>query len=514
MTTIYDAAGAPAIPYGVTAPAAMRSTTLKFSFTFLTTVASSALTNGASYGLYSLDPRLSNWETKVVKDGGGNVTVALTCAAGLGPTLTSSTLTWSANQPITVTIDFSVASLTVSGATTGNGTVTGTAVTVGTGQWPGTLLLAGARLAGGQAPPNWAAGSTLPGLLSSVTDDASTPVTDALLYWAPFVWASQAPAGAMQANNVKAGSTHVRTQHRGSYLKVRVTVDIASGPLIMNYNQARLTAGDDIQVFCVTDGLTSVNATVTDGSSGAFTLHAGLAAGQHDLFFWVENLVTSTDRWTTPTCAFEVTSLKLPPGVKLAQPTVHSKRMLVYGDSLTDGGQSYWPAHVASVLGYEYGVAAFGGQGPEEAVPANNVPDFEDSWDWYDATQSRLTAGLLSPAPDVVIVEHGHNGTDGTSLRQAIERTLAAISTAAPNSRMFQCVPFLGTNRASVVGAALPANCVVIDTEIPKLIAMRPWYTSDQVHPNSGGHGLVAAAVMAKIKDATGSFGTFAGKRL
>lgn len=514
MTVLYDNSAQPAVPFSVTAPTAMRSTTLKFSFTFLTTVASSALTNGASYGLYSLDPRLSNWETKVVKDGSGNVTVALTCAAGLGPTLTSSTLTWSANQAITVTIDFSVASLTVSGATTGNGTVTGTPVTVGTGQWPGTLLLGGARLAGGQSPPNWAAGSTLPGLMSSITDDAATPVTDALLYWAPFVWTSQNAAGAMQDNNVKAGSTHVRTTHRGSYLKLRVTVEIPSTPIALNYAEPRFTAGDSVQIFCIVDGASSLNATVTDGSTGVFNMTGSLAAGTHDLFFWLENLVTSTDRWTTPTAALEVSSIKLPPGVRLVAPTVHSKRMLVYGDSLTDGGQSYWPAHVAAALDYEYGAAAFGGQGPEEAVPSNNVPDFEDSWDFYDSTQSRLTGGLLSPAPDLIIVEHGHNGTDGTSLRQAIERTLAAISAAAPSARMVQLVPFLGTNRASVVNAAKPANCTLLDTQSAKLVAMRPWYTSDQIHPNSGGHGLVAATILAKYKDAFGSFGTFAGRRV
>jgi lysophospholipase L1-like esterase len=452
----------------------------------------------------------------VVKDGGGLVTVALTCAVGVGPTLSSATLTWSANQPITVTIDFSVCSLTVSGASSGNGTVSGTAVTVGSGSWPGTLLLGGARLAGGQSPPNWAAGSTLPGSLSSVTDDAVTAVTDPLLYWAPFVWTSQNAAGAMQDNNVKASSTHVRTTHRGSYLKIAVTADIASGPLTLNYTPGRLAGAgaDSIQVFAALDGTTSTNATVTSASGGSFTLATTLTAGAHSILFWVENLVTSTDRWNTPTCAFEVTSIKLPPGVKLAQPAVFARRMLVYGDSITDGGQSYWPAHVGAALRCEVGAVAFGGQGYEEAVPANNVPDFEDSWDDYDATQSRLVSGRLSPVPDYVIVEHGHNGTPGASLTAAISRVLAAISAAAPTARLVQCIPFLGTNRSSVLAATKPSNCVVVDIDSAKYLANLVWYTSDLVHPNSGGHGLVAAELIAKLRDAYGSFGTFAGRRL
>ncbi len=501
MATLLDLTGL-TVPYAVTAPTALRSTTARFSFTFLTTVSSASLTSNSTFGLIALHPRLTYWEVVLVKDVSGNVRVQLTSAVGVGPTVFSSILTWSANQPITVTLDFSVCSLTVAGATTGNGATTGTAFAAGSGTLAGTQMLVGARLGSGQSPPNWAAGSTLPGSISSVSDDAVTPVTHSMLQWAPYVWTSQNAAGAMQANNVKASSTHVRTTHHGAYLKLSVTSDIASGPVVLNYRQSRLVSTDGVNVECCLDGTTKLAASLTSASSGAFTMATSLSAGAHDLYFWIETLVTPTDRWTTPTAALEVTSIKLPPGVELLTPDVRPLNMLVYGDSTSESGGSGWYHHVAAALGCEVGCPAFGGQGPEENVAANNVPDFEDSWDNYDATQSRLVNGLLVPQPDYIIVNHGHNGTEGASLTAAIARTLAAISAAAPNARIILNVPWLGTNRASVSAAARPANCQLTDVASAQYLAALRWYTSDNVHPNDGGHGLLAAALLQKIRDA------------
>lgn len=513
MATILDLSGM-AVPFGIAAPAALRSTTARFSFTFTTNVASSGLTNGQSYGVIALDPRLTYWEVILGKDGGGNVRVQLTSAAGVGPTIFSSVLTFSANQPITVTLDFSACSLTVAGATTGNGTVSGSPFAVGSGQLGGTLLIVGARLAGGQSPPNWGAGSTLPGSISSITDDAVTPVTDPLLYWAPYVWTSQNAAGAMGANNVKAGSAHVRSTHRGAYLKLAVTVDVPSGPVVLNLTPSRLGGGDSILIQCLVDGGSSVNATISSGSGTAFTLSAGLSAGAHTLYLWLENLVTSSDRWNTPTCALEITSIKLPPGVKLVAPAIRSKNLLVFGDSVSDVGQNSWYQFVAAALGCEVGSASFGSQGYEDEAAGNNVPKFASTWDKYDATQSRLVGGLLVPAPDYVIVSHGQNDTDGAPLVTSVQDTLEAIAAAAPRARLVCNVPFTGARRASITAAAKPANCVLTDTASAHYAELLAWYTSDGIHPTAAGMGIVAAEMLGKIRDAFGSFGTFAGRRL
>lgn len=513
MATVLDLSGM-AVPFGITPPAAMLSTTARFSFTFTTTVASSGLTNGLTYGLFGLEPRLSFWEVVMSKDGGGNVRVQLTTTAGVGPTIFSSVLTWSANQAITVTLDFSVCSLTVSGATTGNGTVTGAAFTVGSGSLASTLLIVGARLASGQSPPNWGAGSTLPGSISSVTDDAVTPVTDPLLYWAPYVWTSSNAAGAMGANNVKAGSTHVRSTHRGAYLRLKVTVDVPSGPIALNCTPSRLGGGDSTLIQCLTDGATSVNTTLTNASSTAFTLSAGLSAGTHTLYFWIENHVTQSDRWTTPTCAVEITSIKFPPGVKLAAQTLQPKNMLVLGDSISDVGQNSWYQFVAAALECEVGSASFQSQGYNDDAPGNNVPDCEVTWSSYDATQSRLVGGLLVPQPDYIIVSHGQNDTVGAALVTAVQNTLAAIAAAAPRARIVCNVPFSGACRASLVAATKPSNCVLTDTASEHFAEMLIWYTSDNIHPTAGGMGLVAAELLQKIRNAYGSFGTFGGRRL
>lgn len=82
----------------------------------------------------------------------GTGVVRILTASG-GVVVTTGALTWSAYQTVTFTVDASAGTLTVSGATTGDGTYTGTAWT-----WPtGDLVIGSSRPASGVYSRIWAA---------------------------------------------------------------------------------------------------------------------------------------------------------------------------------------------------------------------------------------------------------------------------------------------------------------------------------------------------------------------
>lgn len=335
--------------------------------------------------------------------------------------------------------------------------------------------------------------------------------TDPNWYFSPFNWTSSASGGAMGANNVKAGSTSVRTTHSGAYFRLKVNATSTLGPLTLTLNAARMAGGESFSIWRSTDGGNSVNYTVNSASASPFTFVATLAAGDHDIFVWIEG-VTAADRWTTPTAALEIASMDLPAGVTLLAPTLRPSTMLVYGDSTTDAGISTWAHHVGDAMGCEVGTVGFTGQGFNKTT--GSTPAFKDSWDKYDSTQSRLVSSLLSPAPKYLLVVQGVNDTDDSTTTGFVTSTLAAIAVAAPTSRMFCVVPFFGQTRAALTAATMPNICRLIDTASPRLLTLKLWFSTDGVHPNNGGAGVIAAALMSKMRDALGSFGSFATKQV
>lgn len=169
-----------------------------------------------------------------------------------------------------------------------------------------------------------------------------------------------------------------------------------------------------------------------------------IGTGTHTLQVWYKASTSTDDSWTTPVNSVIFSGFRLGTGYALASPDLRTNRMYVGGDSITrgaavlqeyasvaatdtrsitDGALSYVHA-IAERLDAEVGVIGFSGQG-WSTTGSGNAPSFADAWDFYSSGQSRLSGGLLSPAPDFVLINHGTNdsGVADATLTAAIHNT-------------------------------------------------------------------------------------------
>lgn len=162
------------------------------------------------------------------------------------------------------------------------------------------------------------------------------------------------------------------------------------------------------------------------------------------------------DRWNTPVAALRLTRLDLAPGATLAAPAVRPHRLLVYGDShsegveLTDAGsltahqdaRRAFPHQLARAWDAEVGVVAFGGAGYIEPVLEANLPGAIVTWDQVWNNVSRLSdQGHLVPAPDAVLSALGDNDPDNPHVSRAVTTLARAWRKAAPDAQLLFALP-------------------------------------------------------------------------
>lgn len=307
-------------------------------------------------------------------------------------------------------------------------------------------------------------------------------VTDSQLFWSPYNWYSDG-AGAMADTNVKASSTFAQSNNPGAYLKFRVTLATTGNVTISldNAHLSTITAGEFPQISVSRDGQAPVLTQLSGTTTQTITLASSLAAGTYDfcVLFQAVGLVSGGDRWTTPRLSAKITAVTIPADATLVAPRLRTGRMLIYGDSITEGLHNKgtttavadqdagytWAHMVAAALDCEVGIVGFGGQGWSD-TGVGNVPAFSSSWDLYSAGRSRLASGLLVPEPNRVLVAHGENDTTGGSLSSTITSTLAAIRTASgADAAISVIVPFSGDIRSDILAATLPALSAVVDSQ-------------------------------------------------
>lgn len=236
-----------------------------------------------------------------------------------------------------------------------------------------------------------------------------------------------------------------------------------------------------------------------------------------DLYFNASN--PGIDRWLTPVDAIVITNIYVGYGRVSVAASGYPGRMIVYGDSITEalwslkapdgdylGGQDAkisWAQQVAAGLLCEVGIIGFGSQG-YIATGLGSVPRVVDVWDFYYDAQSRLSAGLFSPAPDWILINHGIN--DGPAgLPAAVAAILTAFRVAAPSARIAVIVPFSQANVVAITTGfndyqtATPDNlCKLID------LGVVAYDTTDSVHPSVAGHTTLALLVSSAINSAFG----------
>jgi lysophospholipase L1-like esterase len=176
-----------------------------------------------------------------------------------------------------------------------------------------------------------------------------------------------------------------------------------------------------------------------------------------------------------------------------------------------------WFPLVCAALDCEYGQLGTGGQG---MVRTNlQIPPLPETWDHYDATTSRLSAGLLQPEPDYVFCAMGTNDFEEKdkvfkhmNITAAYTGWLAAVRKASPHAAIFCVTPPLGWH-ASEVGEAVAARRRDGDPQI-YLIDTAPLkggfragdgatrLACDGVHPSVYGNAMLATLIVAEAQKA------------
>lgn len=307
------------------------------------------------------------------------------------------------------------------------------------------------------------------------------------------------------------GSTYAETNNPGAYLKTKFSG--ASCTLLLDTtNQSALSAGNYPAVSWQVNGGAWQRSQITAAQT-TLSLATGLGAGPHTLEIVVAGAWWTSDRWTTPVSALRITGLRLATSATLSAATLQTGRMIVFADSNGEGyealasgvsvanqdaGQAF-PLLIAKALACEVGVIAFAGQG-YNVTGGGNVPDTEDAWDFYSSGNSRLSGGLLSPAPDYILSTHGQNDSSGTQAgaTACISQWLAASSAT---TKIALIAP-MNLNQVSAIAAAVTAaaNSRVKHINVGDLSACSHYVSGS--HLSLRGHVVYAALINGAIKAA------------
>jgi hypothetical protein len=360
------------------------------------------------------------------------------------------------------------------------------------------------------------------------------PVSDPNVFFSPFNWFVSGSAYAISATN----GAYVKLGFTGTSLKMNL--DISAYAAL--YGDS--TFWPNIR-WSIDDGPFS-NQKLTS-ASGQLTLASGLADGAHTLYFCMVGTQDGYDRWglsagADPQSALKITGFAVDSGRASAAPSLSAKRVLIFGDSITEGveanaftgspnvdrvdSQLEYSAFLGQGLGAEYGQVGFGGLGWTIASAGGSPPgavafftpgqDVNSSWNKYSNGRSRLVGGLLNPAPDIIAVNLGRNDNnrDQSAVTASVSGWLAAARAAAPAAWIFVIVPFDGSCRAAITGALdayVTANSdakaalidLGLDAHFNQTTTATDW-TMDGNHPVYWANGQIAAALAKKIQEATG----------
>jgi hypothetical protein len=340
-------------------------------------------------------------------------------------------------------------------------------------------------------------------------------VNDSGLFFSPYNWYV---SGSSYALSVNPGA-YLKTRFTGTSVKLKVDTSALAGVTATWFPRIRYSI----------DGGASTTHQLTDGET-QITLATGLSSGTHDLFVWFLSSESSNDvnRWDG-TMSLKVTGLVLDDGATVSLPTRKTRRVIAFGDSITEGaynvsGGGYSTSEeadgayiisVANHISAEIGNCSFGGTQWHDIGTAS-VPKLPDSWSYFFSTNSRLSGGLLSPAPDFLFCNMGTNG--GPQGTEMIDTMTAWRAAAGSNCHIIIIIPF---NQGSATGVTNGFNAYVAanptDTKVHLLdlgadgvtySTSQPTYSGDGLHPLLAGD-VQLATIINRLMD--GIIGTPSG---
>ncbi len=340
------------------------------------------------------------------------------------------------------------------------------------------------------------------------TASAIVAINDANLFLSPYNWFTSGTAWA-QTNNPGA---YIRTKVSGTSIKLNVDIT----PLSTLFGG---TAASYPTIAYSIDGAawTTYRLLQTDA---AVSLATGLADANHTVDVYFQASLSSGDRWTTPGNVLRVFGFTLDSGKGTSSFTLRTKRMIVYGDSISEGSQmtsasaavlsndstQTYALMLAKELDAEVGIVGFSGQ-DYDVAGGGNVPALSASWDLYYAGQSRLVSTLFTPVPDYLITNHGTNGVTVPATVTAILTSWRAAAGAACKILVTYPIGYAATPVANVLSgfnayqAATPdPNCKLLDHGVTLTDINQTSF--DLTHPNARGHAFYGTILAAKAATA------------
>jgi lysophospholipase L1-like esterase len=301
----------------------------------------------------------------------------------------------------------------------------------------------------------------------------------------------------------------------GAYLKFNFT----GTSLSMRYEVSSVIAGvaakqwPRVAISVDSGAYTIIQLALTD--AGVLSLVTGLADATHTAVLYFTSSDAYTSRWDWD-CSLRILALRPDAGKSILAPTsTNASKMIAFGDSITEGAWNLnapgdntnystyedaslsWAQLVAASFSCELGTCGFGGQS-WSGVWNGDIPTTQDAWDFYYSTNSRLTGGLLSPAPDWILC---NTGTNGTAASAVVAQWLTDVRAAAPLAKIALIIPFGQQNVSDITAgfnayqlATPDANCKLIDLGVIVYDC-----TDAGLHPSVAGHATIAALVIAAL---------------
>lgn len=319
--------------------------------------------------------------------------------------------------------------------------------------------------------------------------------TSSLIAWSPYNWHD---ATTYRVTNCS--GAYIKAKFQGTAFSLLVDTSPNGGAvpnLFYSLNNGAWTR------IVMTAGQTQVDV-VSGLSSDIYTLQ-------------IVTCMPVTTRWTSPVSVLRVTGVSLSAAGVLLTPTVYADNAIIYADS---NGETYqmittgtdladsdptqgFPLLLGLALKCEIGAVPFGSQG-YTATGIGGVPALPDAWDLQFAGQTRLVAGVFSPAPKWVLSTHGQNDTDGATVETLAVAILAEWRAAAPLAQI--CLLATNAEKHQSNFQAAIATFADANAKYATLngLSLRtsPAYANAGVHLNTRGHAVYAAVLAANINAA------------
>lgn len=320
------------------------------------------------------------------------------------------------------------------------------------------------------------------------------------------------------------GSSYALTNNPGAYCKfgfygsgLKLAIDMTL------FNALGWSASDYPYLKWRIDG-GGWNKQITTSSMTEFVLASALSVTNHTCEVYFESARRNGDRWNNPSVSIRFDSATVADGT-LTAPTLATQRWIAFGDSRTEGvntyGDSYSNAHQGAARNWatlvgeandaEVGAVGWVSQGYSVPAPAiSNVDEFDNTtnqtWDKLFLGQARSFTGI-----DAIIANCGINDPVSETVEGYVEAFLTEFRAAYPNILIYLVVPFAddepGSSQMFIDAyndyqAATPdsktylfninGQDATLDEDLDGDGVFGATYTYDGLHPNQAGHDRIA----------------------